>query len=289
MNQNSNNVAYLQSALRSLEDRYKKLQLRTESLQSENERLVASRTELMVEVERLQDQHIRLRERNLRLTQEFHSKQQECSLLAEKLTMFARGRVSGNSNTGSGSSSFKSGLTQVQEDTEGSSDSLVTVALHGGMVSHPHTALTVSNRTWSEPNLSVIQRELEMVRKGLWSPTTVENQGSTSEEVLSKIMPGFKKSQSELEQQFSRMIEDQPHLLLDGAEEKRLAGIPPGSHTVFNNEVDSVTYVHHCTRSAVALHDKLTNQNQVLRKLQQLLKMPRGKVYYDLSFTCKRN
>ena len=56
---NINSVAYLQTALRNLEDRYKKLQNRVESLQAENERLVTSRTELVIEVERLQDQQIR--------------------------------------------------------------------------------------------------------------------------------------------------------------------------------------------------------------------------------------
>ena len=150
MNSN-NNVAFLQNALKNLEDRYKKLQNRSESLQSENERLVTSRSELMQEVERLQEQQIRLRERNLRLTQEFHSNQQECSLLAEKLTSFARGRVG---NPRSELDSFKSSLTEVKEDLEGSSDSLVTVELYGGSTSKSKV-LDASNRTLSEPNLSV--------------------------------------------------------------------------------------------------------------------------------------
>lgn len=153
----NNNVVFLQNALKNLEDNHKKLQKRSESLQSENERLVTSRAELMQEVERLQEQQIRLRERNLRLTQEFHSKQQECSLLAEKLTSFARGRVG---NQRPELDSFKSSLTEVKE--EGSSDSLITVELYGGSPSKSKV-LDASNRTLSEPNLSVNLNVIKLI------------------------------------------------------------------------------------------------------------------------------
>lgn len=277
---NSNNVAYLQSALRNLEDRYKKLQNRADSLQNENERLVASRTELMLEVERLQDQQIRLRERNLRLTQEFHSKQQECSLLAEKLTLFARGRVPGFPNTSGSSSSFKSsGLVEVEEDADASS-SLMTVELHGGCMSRPSTALNVSSRTWSEPNLLAIQKELELVRKGLWSPA-IENgkSESTVEELSSKIISSLKKGQTELEEQISKMVGIQQISL--GTEDFSSSPKDVTEDAIFIDEVDSITYIQHCTRSTVALHDKLRAQNQTLRKLHKILKTPRGNI------TCK--
>lgn len=270
---NSTNIAFLQNALKNLEDRYKKLQNRTESLQSENERLVSSRTELMVEVERLQDQQIRLRERNLRLTQEFHFKQQECSLLAEKLTLFARGRVAtGFPNSGPGS--FKSGLTEVQEDVEGSSDSLVTVELHGAAVPSHSKNLNVTSRTWSEPNLSVIQRELELVRKGLWSPSMENSKGSsTIEDLSSKIISSLKKGQSELEEQFSKMVEIQKNSIVGVEELTNLTDVDNGD---FSDEDDSVAYIHQFTRTAIALQSKLQMQNQVLRKVHQILKMPRA-------------
>ena len=271
---NSTSIAFQQNSLKNLEDRYKKLQNRTESLQSENERLVSSRTELMVEVERLQDQQIRLRERNLRLTQEFHFKQQECSLLAEKLTLFARGRVAtGFPNSGPGS--FKSGLTEVQEDVEGSSDSLVTVELHGAANPSHSKNLNVTSRTWSEPNLSVIQRELELVRKGLWSPLMENSKGSsTIEELSSKIISSLKKGQSELEEQFSKMVEIQKNSLVGVEELTNLTDVADNGD--FSDEDDSVAYIHQFTRTAIALQSKLQMQNQVLRKVHQVLKMPRG-------------
>ena len=267
---NINSVAYLQTALRNLEDRYKKLQNRVESLQAENERLVTSRTELVIEVERLQDQQIRLRERNLRLTQEFHSKQQECSLLAEKLTMFARGRV-GNYKVDS--ESFKSDLTEVKEDLEGSRDSLVTVELHGGADSRPKV-LDVTSRTYSEPNLSVIQRELDLVRKGLWSPALENGKNPTIEELSSKILLSLKKGQGELEEQYSRMVEIQQNSSMDVQE---LSHLPEESVEIsLSDDADPLDYVQHCTRSAIALQDKLQSQNLKLRRLHQLLKMTPG-------------
>ncbi len=270
---NSNSVAYLQTALRNLEDRYKKLQNRVENLQAENERLVTSRTELVVEVERLQDQQIRLRERNLRLTQEFHSKQQECSLLAEKLTMFARGRV-GNYKVDS--ESFKSDLTEVKEDLEGSRDSLVTVELHGSSDTRPKV-LDVTSRTYSEPNLSVIQRELDLVRKGLWSPALENGKGTTVEELSSKILLSLKRGQGEMEEQYSRMIEIQQNSL-EAVQE--LSNLPEESDEIsLSVDADPLEYVQHCTRSAIALQDKLQNQNLKLRQLHQLLKMTPGETF----------
>lgn len=270
---NSNSVAYLQTALRNLEDRYKKLQNRVENLQAENERLVTSRTELVVEVERLQDQQIRLRERNLRLTQEFHSKQQECSLLAEKLTMFARGRV-GNFKVDS--ESFKSDLTEVKEDLEGSRDSLVTVELHGNSDTKPKV-LDVTSRTYSEPNLSVIQRELDLVRKGLWSPALENGKGTTVEELSSKILLSLKRGQGEMEEQYSRMIEIQQNSL-EAVQE--LSNLPEESDEIsLSDDADPLEYVQHCTRSAIALQDKLQNQNHKLRQLHQLLKMTPGETF----------
>ncbi|KAI9554024.1 hypothetical protein GHT06_019296 [Daphnia sinensis] len=260
---NSNNVVYLQTALRNLEERYKKLQNRVESLQVENERLVTSRTELVVEVERLQDQQIRLRERNLRLTQEFHSKQQECSLLAEKLTIFARGRV-GNNTFKTDSESFKSDLTEVKEDLEGSNDSLVTVELHGGSDTRPKT-LDVTSRTYSEPNLSAIQRELDLVRKGLWSPALENAKGTVVEELSSKLLLSLKKGQGELEEQCSRMMEFQRNSM------EAVQGLSILSDE--NDETDPMEYVQQCTQSALALKEKLQNENLKLRHLHQILRM----------------
>jgi hypothetical protein len=260
---NSNNVTYLQTALRNLEERYKKLQNRVESLQVENERLVTSRTELVVEVERLQDQQIRLRERNLRLTQEFHSKQQECSLLAEKLTMFARGRVGNAYRTDS--ESFKSDLTEVKEDLEGSNDSLITVELHGCADARPKT-LDVTSRTYSEPNLSAIQKELDMVRKGLWSPLE-SGKNTMVEELSSKILFSLKKGQGELEEQCSRMMEIRQNSL-EAVQELS---------TLSDETDDPLNYVQHCTQTALALQDKLQGQNLKLRHLHQILKTSSGK------------
>lgn len=272
---NSNSVAYLQTALRNLEDRYKKLQTRVESLQADNERLVTSRTELVVEVERLQDQQIRLRERNLRLTQEFHSKQQECSLLAEKLTMFARGRVS---NYRTEPESLKSDLTEVKEDMEGSHDSLVTVELHGGADSRPKI-LDVTSRTYSEPNLSVIQRELDLVRKGLWSPALENGKGVAVEELSSKILSSFKKG--ELEEHYSRMIEIQQNSL-EAVQE--LSSLPDerSDEISLTDENDPVGYVQQCTRSAVALQNKLQAQKLKLRHLYELMKSTPGILVFNL-------
>ncbi|XP_057374893.1 uncharacterized protein LOC130695842 [Daphnia carinata] len=258
---NSNNVVYLQTTLRNLEERYKKLQNRVESLQVENERLVTSRTELVVEVERLQDQQIRLRERNLRLTQEFHSKQQECSLLAEKLTMFARGRV-GNYKVDS--ESFKSDLTELKEDLEGSRDSLVTVELHGNSDTRPKV-LDVTSRTYSEPNLSVIQRELDLVRKGLWSPALENTKGTVVEDLSSKLLLSLKKGQGELEEQCSRMMEFQRNSM------EAVQGLSILSDE--NDETDPMEYVQQCTQSALALKEKLQNENFKLRHLHQILRM----------------
>ena len=109
----------------------------------------------MVEVERLQDHQIRLRESNLRLTQEYHSKQQKWSLLAEKLTVFARGRVG---TTKSGNDNLKFGLKEVKEDVEGSYESVDIVEFQGLPVSRPNV-LNVGKRTLSEPYRSVIQYE----------------------------------------------------------------------------------------------------------------------------------
>lgn len=276
---NSNNVVYLQTALRNLEERYKKLQNRVESLQVENERLVTSRTELVVEVERLQDQQIRLRERNLRLTQEFHSKQQECSLLAEKLTMFARGRVGNAYRTDS--ESFKSDLTEVKEDLEGSHDSLVTVELHGSADSRPKT-LDVTSRTYSEPNLSAIQRELDMVRKGLWSPALENGKGVIVEELSSKILHSLKRGQGELEEQCSRMMEIQQNSMEAVQELSILSDETDGT--------DPLDHVQHCTQAALALQEKLQGQNIKLRHLHQILKITSGKdklFVYTFLFTLK--
>lgn len=264
---NSNNVVYLQTALRNLEERYKKLQNRVESLQMENERLVTSRTELVVEVERLQDQQIRLRERNLRLTQEFHSKQQECSLLAEKLTIFARGRVGNAYKTDS--ESFKSDLTEVKEDLEGSHDSLVTVELYGGSDTRPKT-LDVTSRTYSEPNLSAIQRELDLVRKGLWSPALENAKGTVVEELSSKILLSLKKGQGELEEQCSRMMEFQRNSM------EAVQGLSILSDE--NDETDPMEYVQQCTQTALTLKEKLQNENLKLRHLHQILRMNAGKI-----------
>lgn len=254
---NSNSVAYLQTALRNLEDRYKKLQIRVESLQAENERLVSSRTELVIEVERLQDQQIRLRERNLRLTQEFHSKQQECSLLAEKLTMFARGRV-GNFRTDS--ESLKSDVREIKEDVEGLHDSLMTVELHGED-SRPKV-LDVTSRTYSEPNLSVIQRELDLVRKGLWSPALENVKSVTGEELSSKILSNVKLDQNE--------VEDSS---MDHIQHQELASLLEESDEVsFSKDTNPLGYVQYCTLAAIAFQDKLQTQNLKLRQLHQFLK-----------------
>lgn len=273
MNQpNANSVAYLQTALRSMEERCKKLQNRVESLQVENERLATSRTELVIEVERLQDQQIRLRERNLRLTQEFHSKQQECSLLAEKLTIFARGRVS---NYKTDPESFKSDLTEVKEDCAESRDSLVTVELHGATETRPKV-LDVSSRTYSEPNLSVIQRELDMVRKGLWSPALEGGKGTTVEELSSKILLSLKRGQGELEEKYSRMVEIQQNSLEAVQELRNLQEEPD---VILSDETDPLDNVQHCTHAAISLQNKLQSQHLKLRHLYQMLKMIPGKLH----------
>lgn len=262
----SNNPVHLQNALRNLEDRCQKLQRRTDSLQSENERLLNSRSELLTEVERLQEQQIRLRERNLRLTQEFHSKQQECSLLAEKLTMFARGKMS---NVKLDQDGYKVELSGVREDVEptSSTDSLETVELQGGPT-QKHKNLRHGKRTLSEPNLSVIQHELDMVRKGLWSQA-IENNGkaATVEELSSKIISNLKRGQSELEAQFTRMVEVQRNSL-DAVQELSCFS----DDMEFEDELDPRRSIERCTAGATALQDKLIKQNELLKKLHQVLK-----------------
>lgn len=266
---NSSNVAFLQAALKNLEERYKKLQNRNDSLQLENERLVASRTELVNEVERLQDQQIRLRERNLRLTQEFHSKQQECSLLAEKLTMFARGRV-GNYR---GGDSSKSDSNDLKEDTEDSRDSLVTVELYGGDESSSRPkVLDVASRTYSEPNLSVIQRELDLVRKGLWSPALENPKLATAVEELSSktLIPNQDHHDDEFEEQFSRMMDmeqaDLPHLANET------------DQVSFADDADPVDNVKIVTQASVMICNKVKSQNLRLHRIHQILKMAAGKI-----------
>lgn len=256
---------YLQSALRSLEDRYQKLQRRTDSLQNENERLVTSRSELMAEVERLQDQQIRLRERNLRLTQEYHSKQQECSLLAEKLTMFARGRVNS-------SQIRKPDLKEVKEDIEGSYESLETIELQGSSVTKPKV-LNATKRALSEPNLSIIQHELEMVRKGLWSPAKEIIKDTTSGELSSQIILNLKKSQSELEEQYSRMVEIQQKSI---DEVNKLSSIGELEDNVYIEDAEPLYNLQKSTQTAVELHNKLQNQNLLLKKIYNTLKVQQG-------------
>jgi len=270
---------YLQSALRSLEDRYQKLQLRTDALHNENERLVTSRSELMVEVgrlvtsrselmaevERLRDQQIRLRERNLKLTQEYHSKQKECSLLAENLTLFARGRV--------GSSQLrKSDLKEVREDIEGSFESLETIELQGVSVSRPKV-LNVAKRALSEPNLSVIQHELEMVRKGLWSPARENGKDAGAGELSSQIIFSLKKSQSELEEQYSRMVEIQQSM--EEVEKiSNISGILEDN--VYIEDAEPLYNLQKSTQTAVELRNKLQDQNHLLKKLHNALKARQG-------------
>lgn len=253
---------YLQSALRSLEDRYQKLQRRTDSLQNENERLVTSRSELMAEVERLQDQQIRLRERNLRLTQEYHSKQQECSLLAEKLTMYARGRVSS-------SQIRKSDLKELKEDVEGSFESLETIELQGVSVTKPKV-LNTPKRALSEPNLSIIQHELEMVRKGLWSPAIENGKDIAGGELSSQIILSLKKSQSELEEQYSRMVEIEQKSI---DEVNKLSNIPGVlEDNIDIDDAEPLYNLQKSTQTAVELHSKLQSQNLLLKKLHNTLK-----------------
>lgn len=272
-----NSALYLQSALRSLEDRYQKLQRRTDSLQNENERLVTSRSELMAEVERLQDQQIRLRERNLRLTQEYHSKQQECSLLAEKLTMFARGRVSS-------SQIRKPELKEVKEDIEGSSESLETIELQGASASIPKV-LNVTKRASSEPNLSIIQHELEMVRKGLWPPGRENGKDVAGGELSSQIILSLKKSQSELEEQYSRMVEIQQKSIDEVNKLSNLPGVLEDN--VYVEDAEPLYNLQKSTQTAVELHNKLHSQNLVLKKLYDALKTQQGisNLCNDISFS----
>ena len=272
-----NSALYLQSALRSLEDRYQKLQRRTDSLQNENERLVTSRSELMAEVERLQDQQIRLRERNLRLTQEYHSKQQECSLLAEKLTMFARGRVSS-------SQIRKPELKEVKEDIEGSSESLEIIELQGASASIPKV-LNVTKRASSEPNLSIIQHELEMVRKGLWPPGRENGKDVAGGELSSQIILSLKKSQSELEEQYSRMVEIQQKSIDEVNKLSHLPGVLEDN--VYVEDAEPLYNLQKSTQTAVELHNKLHSQNLVLKKLYDALKTQQGisNLCNDISFS----
>lgn len=209
-----------------------------------------------------------MRERNLRLTQEFHSKQQECSLLAEKLTLFARGRVV---NPRLEPDSFKSSLTEVKE--EGSFDSLVTVELHGGSTSQSKF-LDATSRTLSEPNLSVIQRELELVRGGRYGVKNFEEVEDSTQ-----IISDLKKGESELGEQFSRMVEIQKSSL------EMLQQISKIPAIVDENEIvdDPLNHVQHCTHSAVALHEKLKHQNYILKKLQTIFKTPPG-IYCFITF-----
>ena len=191
------------------------------------------------------------------------------SLLAEKLTMFARGRT----GTVKHDDSFKIELSEVKEDNEGSADSLETVELQGGsgdrlkVLHHP-------KRTLSEPNLSVIQHELDMVRKKLW---TENDKGATVEELSSKIISNLKRGKNELEEQFSKMVEIQRNSL-DAVQELSHFSDTISLNTDFEGDTDPVHLIEHCTLGATALYSKLQKQNKNLRKMHQILKAPPGNV-----------
>ena len=258
MNQVSDsNAIQWQIALRTLEERCLKLTKRADSLQDENERLLTSRSELLAEVERLQEQQIRLREKNLRLNREYHSKQQECSLLAEKLTSFARGRV-GNFKLGS---DIVAGLTELREDNEGSADSLETVELQGASVSKQGN-FDHAKRTLSEPNLSVIQCELDKVRKGLWSRTTVESDSYVADNSASKAENVFKPEIQSLDVGIQRT--DQLR----------------NTDYIFADPSDPPIFIEACTDNANILYGKLQNQNEILRRLMQSLKINQGNIFF---------
>lgn len=273
------NVVFLQNALKNLEERYKKLQSRTDSLQTENERLVASRTELVNEVERLQDQQIRLRERNLRLTQEFHAKQQECSLLAEKLTMFARGRVG---NYRENTEISKSNSSELKENQESSKDSVVTVELHGSVITSPSTLkiLEAASRTYSEPNLSIIQRELDLVRKGLWSPAFENAKLAAVEECCSKSHTTHSRNPSPVDCQFPDKLK---------ANLKPLEAVGPDLSNLSDktdlSSLDPVDRLNNCVLVSNMILNNLKGQNSRLLKVQQILKMAAGKCF-TLVFLC---
>ena len=269
---NSNNPVHLQNALRSLEDRCQKLHRKVDSLQSENERLLSSRQELLSEVERLQEQQIRLRERNLRLTQEFHSKQQECSLLAEKLTMYARGRVG---NVKDHESSSKTELCELKEDRESSNNSLETAGSPSGLTPKKSKKLHKAKRTLSEPNLAMnltnLHHELELVRKGLsWKS---DGRKPTVDELSSKIISNLKHGQKELKEQFSQ-IEVQRYSLEAVQELSHLSGVT--CEIDLNEDSDPVQLIHSCTQGAATLQGKLRSQNEMLRRLHQHLKASQG-------------
>lgn len=253
----------LQSALRNMEERYKKLQDKASALQVENERLIASRTELASEVERLQDQQIKLRERNLRLTHEYSSKQQECSLLAEKLMLFARGRVTYNKTSG----------TYVPIDPTKPEDKgkVNFVAFDGPSDQDSYIkSLTASSRTLSEPNLMILQNELDSVRKGLWSPVVGSNQSSTVGELSSTTS-----KRSEVEVGLIDSYSTRPDLQKmksQGNSQAKQAGKPHCSLC--------------CSKLAGDVREKLLFQNQKLKKLLALVQSSVGKLTLKSMLSC---
>lgn len=266
---NTNNVLQLQSALRNMEERYKKLQDKASSLQLENERLIASRTELVTEIERLQDQQIKLRERNLRLTHEYSSKQQECSLLAEKLMLFARGRVAYNKSSGT---YVTVDPTKALETQDRSRANAVPFDGHSDQDSYIKS-LTASSRTLSEPNLVILQNELDVVRKGLWSPVVGSNQSSTVGELSSSMLSGLKKGDIECE--LTKMASDSSRPkseLLKNQAKNQTNSQPPDKQA--NKPFDSLC----CSKLAGDVREKILFQNQKLKKLLAMVQSTVGKL-----------
>ena len=177
-------------------------------------------------------------------------------------------------------------LEKVKEDVEGSSESIEIVEFQGPTVSRPNV-LNVGKRTLSEPNLSVIQHELELVRKGLWSPAVENNKDITVEQLSSHIISNLKKSQSELEEQFSRMIEIHQNSLEEVEEMSNIPGVD--EEITYMDDSDPLYNIQKSTQTAVKLQEKLKNQNLLLKMLQNSLKNYQGIFKIYLFIFCEIN
>ena len=81
----------------------------------------------------------------------------------------------------------------------------------------------------------------------------------------------MKKGESELEEQFSKMVEMQKNSLDVLLQASKMPEITDENEL---EDTDPINYIQHCTHSAVALHEKLKHQNYILKKLQTNFKTP---------------